>query len=135
MISRTSRYVLHLLGVLCTTRGRLVGGKELSKLTGIPANYLAKILNQLSKQGIVDSQKGWGGGFELREVALGKPLAEVLLIFDGSEKTEPVDCVFGLPTCDCENPCPLHEKWEHIRLSYSDMIKTTRISDLSYERK
>jgi len=132
MISQTSRYALHLLGVLCARRGERVGGKELSQLTGIPENYLSKILNQLTKQGIVNSQKGWGGGFQLRERAMDQPISAVLGIFEGHEKTEPCDCVFGLPHCDTDNPCPLHNDWETIRNTYTNMITTTKISDLSF---
>ena len=63
MYSRTTRYAFHLLGTLARRRDELVSGEELAGLTGIPANYLSKILNQLRKSGFVESQKGWGGGF------------------------------------------------------------------------
>jgi Rrf2 family protein len=130
MISQTARYALHILGYLVAHRGELVRGEAISEATGIPANYLSKILNQLRKSGIVDSQKGWHGGFAVRESALGRPIRDVLAAIDGVESVERSDCVFGLPECDDRNPCPLHSHWEGIRDSYMTMVSTTTIGDL-----
>ena len=83
MISQTGRYALRILGHLADRTGQWIQGREIAAATGIPANYLAKILNQLRKRGLVSSQKGWGGGFLLRDQALGVPIAEVLELIDG----------------------------------------------------
>jgi Rrf2 family protein len=130
MVSQTARYALHILGYLRQSRGGLVRGEEIAEATGIPSNYLSKILSQLRKHGIVDSRKGWGGGFALRESALERPIRDVLEIIDGVESTVRTDCVFGLPACDANNPCPLHPYWEQIRRTHEEMLVQTRIGDL-----
>jgi len=131
MISQTSRYALHILGYLAFRRGDRVAGEEIARATGVPATYLSKILNQLRKGGIVDSRKGWGGGFLLIEGALERPIADVLASVDGPHAILRTDCLFGLPECDCENPCPLHSSWETIRETYHTMLNETQIADLS----
>lgn len=130
MISQTSRYALNILGFLVRHRDRRTRGEEIARSTGIPANYLSKILNQLRKQGLVDSEKGWGGGFQLRPGAGKHPIGEVLAIFEGVESLARNDCVFGFPTCDEDDPCPLHPYWEKIRAIQTDMLKNTTIQDL-----
>ena len=80
MYSRTTRYAFHLLGTLARRRDELIRTEELSRLTGVPANYLSKILNQLRKHGFVESPKGWGGGFRLDEQALDRPMMAVLTV-------------------------------------------------------
>ncbi len=131
MVSQTTRYALQILGYLAGRGDDRVPGEEIAEATGIPANYLSKILNQLRKGGMVDSQKGWGGGFALRAEALNRPISEVMAIIEGSDATLRTDCLFGLPACDCENPCPLHSYWESIRDTYHIMLNEVHVADLA----
>jgi Rrf2 family protein len=132
MYSRTTRYAFHLLGTLARRRDELVSGEELARLTGIPANYLSKILNQLRKSGFVESQKGWGGGFRLDEKSLDRPIMDVLEAVEGQLRALN-DCAFGLPACDENHPCPLHDQWEQVRHASDRMLEETRISDLAFD--
>jgi Rrf2 family protein len=129
VISQTGRYALRILGHLTGHSSEWILGKEIARATGIPANYLSKILAQLSKQGYVLSQKGWGGGFRLRAEALQNPILDVLRIFEGPPNS--LECVYGLPHCNASQPCPLHGHWEIIRNSYASMLSSTTIGDLT----
>ena len=131
MMNQTSRYAMNILGFLAGNQGRRTRSEEIARATGIPANYLSKILNQLRKQALVDSEKGWGGGFQLRPEALQTPIAEVLAIVEGVDSIQRKDCLFGLAECDADDPCPLHPYWEKIRNSYHEMLAETRIADLA----
>ena len=130
MISRTSKYALHVIGYLVGRNGVRTTGEELARNTGIPANYLSKILSQLRKHGFVDAEKGWGGGFRVPEEAMSRPIREILEIIDGPERVDSRECVFGLPRCDEDHPCPLHERWRGVREAYLDMLATTKVADL-----
>jgi Rrf2 family iron-sulfur cluster assembly transcriptional regulator len=128
MITRTGRYALRILGYLVDRPGQWIQGSQIAAGTGIPSNYLSKILNQLRKKGFVYSQKGWGGGFMLQERALRVPIAEVIDLFEG-----PLDekkCIFGLRECDAAHPCPLHPQWESIQSHYREMLKKTKVGNL-----
>ena len=133
MISRTSRYALQILGFLVRENGRRSRSQEIARGTRIPANYLSKILNQLRKQGVVEAEKGWGGGFQLRGEALERPIEEILAIFDGVDSTRHDGCAFGHPACDSDHPCPLHPYWERIRGTYREMLSKTTVADLGKE--
>jgi len=130
MISQTARYALHILGYLVAHRGELVRGEAISAATGIPANYLSKILNQLRKSGMVESRKGWGGGFRLRADAHQLPLLDVVRVFEGDRPVGMPACIFGLPACNDDQPCPLHAHWSGIRESFGEMLRTTTVGDL-----
>ena len=131
MVSQTARYAFHILGHLATHGEELVRGEEIAAATGIPANYLSKILNQLRKAGLVESQKGWGGGFRLRQEATGRPIRDVLAAIDGIDSTEHAGCLFGLPACDHTHPCPLHGYWERIRRTFDEMLAEVTVGDLA----
>jgi Rrf2 family protein len=53
----------------------LIQGKDIAKDSGIPAQYLLKILQQLSRSRILYSERGRGGGF-----ALAKPAGQITLL-------------------------------------------------------
>jgi Rrf2 family protein len=118
--------------VLVARQNETLPGEELARITGVPANYLSKILNQLRKHGFVESQKGWGGGFRLAKNALERPILEVLEVLEGPF-TELDSCAFGLPECDPDNPCPLHQQWEAIRETSRHMLARTTIANLAFE--
>ena len=128
MISQTGKYALRILGYLAGHSSHWILGKEIARATGIPSNYLSKILAQLCKQGFVQSQKGWGGGFLLRKDVLRIPIVEVIKVFEGPRHEQ--ECVYGLPQCNAAQACPLHGHWETIRTSYSCMMESTTIGDL-----
>ncbi len=135
MISRTARYALQIAGYLASRGEDYVRGDEIAKETGIPANYLSKILNQLRKSGIAHSRKGWGGGFMIRREALRRPIMDVVAIFEGLDARDAQECAFGLDRCDEKNPCPLHPFWKKIRETYADMLQKTSIQDLRAGRR
>jgi Rrf2 family iron-sulfur cluster assembly transcriptional regulator len=128
LISQTVRYAFRILGYLADHPGEWIPGEQIAKETGIPANYLSKILNQLRKRGFVQSQKGWGGGFLLEKSAMNTPISEVVELLDG--RVKPQECIFGFDTCDLENPCPLHPHWEKITGTMGEMLDTVTIADL-----
>ena len=130
MISQTGRYALSILGYLVRNQGTRTRSADIAAATGIPPNYLSKILNQLRKQRIVVAEKGWNGGFELRGDALKQPIRKVLEIFDGVDSTRRTDCLFGLPQCNADDPCPLHPYWERIRSIQNDMVTKVKVRDL-----
>jgi len=130
MVNQTTRYALHILGYLARNNDELVPGGQIARDSGIPANYLSKILNQLRKSGIVESRKGWGGGFRLRDDAHQRPLLEIVRIFEGDKPVGIPACIYGLPECDDNNPCPLHSQWVGIRESLDQMLEMTTIGEL-----
>ena len=131
MVSQTGRYALRILGYLADHRGAWVLGREIAGATGIPANYLGKILNQLRKAGYVQSQKGWGGGFMLDGARGSDPILGVLELFEGRISND--ECVFELRKCSAENPCPLHQHWQKVKDEYEAMLRSVSIEQLKSE--
>jgi Rrf2 family protein len=129
MLNRTVRYALRTLGYLVDSPGGLVPGETIAQSTSIPANYLSKILNQLRKRGVVDSEKGWGGGFRLRPAALELRVRDIVEMVDGADPFEARSCAFGF-ACDPDHPCALHPYWEQIWTTWMAMLTETRVRDL-----
>lgn len=130
MVNQTTRYALQILGYLAKSDAALISHEQIAREIGIPANYLSKILTQLRKSGIVESRKGWGGGSRLLPEAAARPLGDIVRVFEGDRPAGIPSCIFGLPECGGENPCPLHDQWTGIRDSFQDLLRTTTVGDL-----
>ena len=74
-----------------------MGIKEIAKGIDSPEHFIAKILQDLSRNGIVQSQKGPSGGFYLDKKSLGCSLADVVKVIDGGEIF--TGCGLGLKQC------------------------------------
>ncbi len=130
MVNQTTRYALIIVGHLVNRRDSWSPVKEIAEETGVPANYLSKILNRLAKEGVVDSLKGWGGGFRIRQEVLDRPIIEILRGLEGRGPGALHPCIFGFPECDDAAPCPLHEQWKRVCESYDRMMEGTPIAAL-----
>jgi Rrf2 family protein len=107
--------------------------RELAKKLDLPSPFLAKILQDLSRKGLLASLKGPAGGF-----ALGMPTREITLYHiveaidgDGFRR----HCVLGFPECSGSNPCPVHEHWGGLREAIHKMLATKNIAQMAKETK
>jgi len=131
MLTRTATHALGVLRRLARDPDARMSADALARETGIPRNYLSKILNQLRKHRIVDGEKGWGGGFRLRARALDRPIREIVEIFDGAGAGIDAHCIFGFARCRAAKPCALHPFWQRIRNVRDEMFTKTTVRDLA----
>ncbi len=103
--------------------------REISDSLGIPHHFLSKVLQLLSRRGIVISQKGSTGGFTLAQPLNRITLADIMKAIDGEALL--TECVLGFPECDPRNPCPAHNKWKEAKTIISSMLNQKTIGDLS----
>ncbi|MEO8759378.1 MAG: Rrf2 family transcriptional regulator [Bacteroidia bacterium] len=104
--------------------------KDISKEIGSPEAFTAKILQMLAKGGIIDSVKGATGGFQIEQKNTKKiKLIDIVRAIDGDigEKT----CALGLKKCSEVNPCPVHNKYKHIKKDLLAMLKNTSLLEMS----
>lgn len=104
---------------------------ELARQTGIPRNYLSKILHQMVRDGLVVSERGRRGGVTLRRDPADVPLQEVIALFLPAH--EPKRCVLGRPECSDEYPCGAHESWRLVKDRVDTFFESTTIADVMLE--
>jgi len=114
-----------------TASGGRVGIKEISNGIDSPEHFLAKILQDLSRKGLIQSAKGPNGGFYLDDLALKRPLSEIVEAIDGDGIF--TGCALGLKQCSEVNPCPLHNQFKLIRTEIHNLLQTTEIGNFNQE--
>jgi len=133
MFSKACEYGLRALTVIAVEgkKGRLIGIKELCEIAQTPVSFTAKILQSLVKRRIISSKKGPTGGFYFSKKLEDISIYSVVEAIDGKEIFD--KCGLGLPFCDAENPCPLHEKFLPVRAELHTMCTQNTLEDLVAE--
>ena len=129
MVSRTEEYALRAAVCLAVHYGSgTVRARDMADSTGIPQNYLSKILHQLAKSGVVVSERGRAGGFRLAARPEDLPLATVLAPFE--PQVERTRCLLGRPECSDTKPCGAHDRWKHIKNATLAFLNDTTLADV-----
>lgn len=130
MISKTGVHATLALAYLSKLEpAAYAGASQIAARVGAPPNYLGKLLKQLAEAGLLESQKGFGGGFRLSKSA-GK-----ISLYDLLEPIEKVSkwqgCFLGRSSCSDKTPCTMHNRWSRIRDDYLSFLKETTIADVA----
>ena len=125
MITQTAEYALRAMVYLAEQREPRTTSLIAEK-TQVPAGYLAKVMQGLSKAGMVHSQRGLHGGF-----LLAAPAAEVTILAV-INAVEPIrrfhECPLGLHG---KNLCPLHRKLDDAAKMIEATFGDTTVADLN----
>jgi Rrf2 family transcriptional regulator, iron-sulfur cluster assembly transcription factor len=133
MISKTGIHAATALANLANLKpGEYAGTAAIAKEIGAPQNYLGKLLNILAGEGLLESQKGFGGGFRLARSAKKISLYEVVEPIDKVSRWG--DCFMHRGKCRTDEPCAVHHRWKGIREEYLRFLKETSIQDLAEKR-
>jgi len=107
--------------------------RELSRTLGIPYHFLAKILQDLTRKGLLTSLKGSTGGYMLAMPKENITPFHIVDAIDGSSFLN--NCLLGFSSCSSEKPCALHSQWEGMRDKLSTMLKSTNIYEAALSMK
>jgi len=130
MFSRTTEYAIRALTFLAAQPpGKLSGAREIAGAERIPMPFLWKILQRLSRQGLIRSFRGVRGGYELARPPFRISIDAILKGMGSTELA--TACVLGLPKCRGNHRCPLHPVWDKTRDSMTRALRTTSLADLA----
>jgi Rrf2 family protein len=102
--------------------------KQIAQQEEIPTHFLAKILQQLARKGLLRSSKGPTGGFTLRRKPAEVSLMSIVEALDGLGDYE--KCASGMAQCNDEMPCGMHDSWKQLRSRIMDYLRGTSIADI-----
>jgi len=131
LFKKETEYALRGLVYIQTqnSSGHRPGIVEIADEIGAPKFYIAKILQRLAKQGIVESTKGKGGGFNFNAEQPKLLLKTIITTIEGDHIF--TACGIGLKVCSCEKPCPMHDQFAPIRDSIEQLVNNESIQSLA----
>jgi len=109
--------------------GRVVLVSEIARATDVPPMFLAKIFQQFSKLGLVQSFRGSGGGFLLGRPPEKITLCEIVEAVEGP--IMPNRCVLSDGACCRDRVCTVHPVWKRVEKSIIDILSEVTLKDLA----
>lgn len=128
-LSTRSRYgtrALVELGVRCGDGP--VRLEALAERQGIPVRYLAAIVRDLMRAGLIRSVRGAHGGYLLARDPAEVRLVDVVRYLEGS--LEPVACLNDPGFCDKREDCVTREVWGKVNDAIVGVLDSITLQDL-----
>ncbi|AZI20245.1 RrF2 family transcriptional regulator [Chryseobacterium taklimakanense] len=134
MLSKKSQYALKALSYLAEHKDQgPVLISEIAHLKNIPIKFLENILLELKKANILDSKKGKGGGYFLKQNPEDVSLAKVIRISNGPIALIPCVSLNFYEKCEnCnEDHCGLHDVLIEVRDASLAILEKKTLLDLT----
>lgn len=131
MLSQRSRYALKALLHLATVEhDDPVSIGAIAQATGISRKFLEAILNDLKREGVVDSTRGKHGGYRLSRPAAEISFARIIRASEGPLALFPCASVnFYRPCSDCDvETCTLRRVLAAARESVAQVLEGTTLA-------
>jgi Rrf2 family protein len=127
LITRDTDYAIRSLCHIAKNKNEIISVRELVRKLKIPRPFLRKILQILSKNKLVRSSRGLGGGFILSVPADEIFLLDLIKVFQGQFRLS--ECLFKKEVCPHTKICALKRKIDKIE---KYVIKELRSVSISY---
>jgi Rrf2 family protein len=127
-ITRKADYAIRCVLFLSREAGRIISANEISQSAFVPKSFLAKILQRLSKTGIVRSTQGIAGGFQLA-----RPPDEVNLfeVIEAVQDPSALNiCAINRHKCNLSSACAVHPIWVQIMEELEERLRNETFAKL-----
>lgn len=131
MFSKTCEYAIRAMIFIAqkSIKGDKAGIKEIVNAIACPEYFIAKILQELTRKGLLLSAKGPNGGFYMDRDLLDNSLADIVKVVDGDKVF--LGCGLGLKQCSEIHPCPIHHKFKKIRNDLHAMLSSAKVGEFT----
>ncbi len=135
LLTKASEYALLALIILAEEQ-KPVGVKPLSEKLKISGSFLAKVLQNLAKAHILESQKGVNGGFTLSNPPHKITLMTIMQASEGKNPTV-FECSPSKEDCPDNNAdnCMVWPVLNNLQLKIDDFLANLTLSDLMSNQK
>ena len=132
MISTRGRYALRVMIDLAEHIDEgYIPLQTIAKRQGISEKYLESIIAVLARAGLVEGQRGKGGGYRLSRELKDYSVGEIVRLTEGS--LAPVSCLEGENTCPRADKCLSLPVWEKLDALINDYLDSVSLADLLAE--
>lgn len=130
MITTRGRYALRMMVDLAVHQDEgFVSLKEISKRQGISRKYLEQIIPILNRSSLLQTSRGFGGGYKLIKAPKDYTVYEILKATEGS--MAPVACLEGeTNTCPRSGECATLFVWQGLKKLEEDYFNGITLQDI-----
>jgi Rrf2 family protein len=131
MLSKAAEYAIRSMVYIwmMNREGTRPGYRTIAIEVGSPEHFTAKVLQTMTRSNFVRAGKGRGGGFYFEDLDKELSVIEIIKAIDGTKFFS--SCAFGFENCNCENPCPMHDEFQHVRDGFSEMVLKLTVQSMA----
>ena len=114
LVSTRGRYAIRVMIDLAEHRhGKFIPMKEIADRQEVSLKYMTKIMQALTKSGLLDGQHGKGGGYKLNREPADYRVGDILRLTEGT--LAPVACL-DVTDCRCDRAaeCRTRPMWNEL---------------------
>ena len=133
---KKNQYALRAIFELAKHRGK--GPRKISEIAevqSIPLRFLEVILGQLKGSGLVESKRGFYGGYSLTRSADKISVGDVLRFMDKPMGSEKCGACVSTSNCPFSGNCAFVSMWNRVNEAIFDIYDNTTIQDLLNSEK
>jgi Rrf2 family protein len=120
------RVMIHLAAPATEARVSL---PALAEAADAPESFLSKVLQALSRAGLISSRRGQSGGFQISPRGRAATMLEVIEAIDGPICLNV--CLVSGRSCHRKAHCPAHPVWAKAQTAMLDVLSGAMIADLA----
>ena len=129
VITRATEYAVRAIIFLAQQpKDGIVLKKDICRTQEVTPAFLTKIFQPLIKAGIVNSQRGVGGGFLLAKDPSEVTMLDILEAEEGKLKLN--HCLVDADFCQRDAYCSAHVVWHDAQQEMAEVLKRYSIADL-----
>lgn len=133
-LTRNGEYAVRAVLYLATQPpGKLSLIQEIAEKQEVPKSYLSKIMQNLTRAGLVKSRRGARGGFHLA-----RPAGEITL----RQAIEAVEgpiflnvCLIRKGECHRDELCPVHPVWKEAQMKLFEVLDGRTMAELARDAR
>ena len=131
LITKKNQYALRAIFELAKHNGQ--GPQKISDIAraqAIPEKFLEVILNQLKGSGLVDSKRGFYGGYYLIRPPERIKVGDIMRFLE--RDIDPIGCAALVPETNCpfKGDCAFFPMWSRVKNAIFNVYDETTIQDL-----
>jgi Rrf2 family protein len=120
------RVMVHLAAVAPGTRASRT---ELAGVVDCPEQFLSKVLQSLTRAGLVTSHRGNTGGFELPQARRSSSLLEIVEAVEGPIRLNA--CLNAPGECSHQATCSAYPVWDEAQKAMTAVLRSATIDELA----
>ena len=130
LVSTRGRYAIRVMIDLAEhMNGKYIPMKEIADRQDVALKYMTKIMQALTKSGMLDGQHGKGGGYKLNRDPEEYRVGDILRLTEGT--LAPVACIDETDCkCDRSFECRTRPMWNELDKLISEYLDGITIADL-----
>ncbi len=130
-IGRLTDYGIVLMSYMASNRDRAHNAAEVAEAAHLPAPTVSKLLRELARDGLLESQRGAKGGYVLARAPEDISVAEIITVLEGPIALTACSVTSTDPDCEHESLCPVRGHWTRINRAISEALDGVSLAEMA----